>query len=254
MLVAILVPTAGGGATAAAAEDLGPGHDLCLEVSSDVMPVGAWEQVVEAVSSTVASRTALFPDPTLALTADPAQPGSAGTPARLSIDSGRAGAAPADASMSCGDRQDHWLARFGRDFLQAGADRMLAEAPTTPGIDSEVVIEWYPEQTRLQTMLTFAGPLDIPNGTCWVDDALSIDATSGSAVASGEQGLETSLFAEGACGRFFDHLPDGGAGEQAITLLPTEVTLDDGRTLRFIASDVTVDHDGVTVGGSVEVR
>ena len=129
---------------------------------------------------------------------------------------------------------------------------MLAEAPTTPGIDSDVVIDWYPTEARMRTTLVFAGPLDIPNGTCWIDDTLSVDSVTGTIVASGERGLETSPFAEGACGRFFDHLPDGGAGEQAVTLLPRIVALTDGSELRFVAEDVRVEEDAVSVSGRLE--
>ena len=65
------------------------------------------------------------------------------------------------------------------------------------------------------------GPLDIPNGTCWIDDALTVDACRPApSWPAASRALKTSPFAEGACGRFFDHLPDGGAGEQAVTLLP----------------------------------
>jgi hypothetical protein len=101
-------------------------------------------------------------------------------------------------------------------------------------------------------MLVFAGPLDIPNGTCWVDDVLSVDAVGGIVAASGEQGLETSPFAEGACRRFFGFLPDGGAGEQAVTLLPLSVELDDG-VIRLVAQAVTVRDDAIVMAGSLDV-
>ena len=55
-------------------------------------------------------------------------------------------------------------------------------------------------------------------------------------VTSGEQGVKTSIFAEGACGRFFDHLLQGGAGEQAVTLFPSHVALPTGETLHFVAT------------------
>jgi hypothetical protein len=129
---------------------------------------------------------------------------------------------------------------------------MLAEAPTTPGIDSEVIIYWYPDETRMRTLLAFAGPLDIPNGTCWIDDVLAVDAATGTVVASGEQGLKTSPFAEVACDRFFDHLPDGGAGEQAVSLLPATVTLAAGSELRFVAEEVLVTDEAVSVSGRLE--
>ena len=198
-----------------------------------------WRAVAASVSESLAQRTALFPTPQLDQ-----------EPARIDIDSGHLGGDPGHAG--CLQPGAEWTARFGRAFLEAGADQMLAEAPTTPGIDSEVTIEWYPDEARLRTTLVFAGPLDIPNGTCWVDDSLSIDEVEGIVVASGEQGVKTSPFAEGACGRFFDHLPQGGAGEQAVTLLPPTVTLPDGHELRFVAEDVLVEEDAVSVSGRLE--
>lgn len=129
---------------------------------------------------------------------------------------------------------------------------MLAAAPTTPGIDSNVEVRWYPDEARVRTWLEFEGPLGIPNGTCWIDDTLSIDE-GGAARASAETGLQTSPFAEGACGRFFDYLPLGGAGQQAITLLPTEVSLADGSVLRFSVETVDVESDAIVISGAIEV-
>ena len=192
-----------------------------------------------AVSETVAERTALFPAPRVDQ-----------EPTRLDIDSGHL--SEERGYGSCLESGSEWTARFGRAFLEAGADQMLAEAPTTPGIDSDVTLEWDPDDVRVRTTLVFAGPLDIPNGTCWIDDALSVDADAGVVVASGEQGVKTSPFAEGACGRFFDHLPDGGAGEQAVTLLPMSVALPDGSELRFVAEGVRVADDAVWISGRLE--
>jgi hypothetical protein len=213
--------------------------DVCLEVAAGAVAMEDWRAVAASVSESVAQRTALFPAPQLVE-----------EPARIDIDSGHLGGDPGHAG--CLKPGTDWTARFGREFLEAGADQMLAEAPTTPGIDSEVTIEWYPDEARMRTALVFAGPLDIPNGTCWIDDTLSIDAAEGIVVASGDQGVETSPFAEGACGRFFDHLPQGGAGEQAVTLLPPRVVLPDGDELRFVAEDVLVEEDAVSVSGRLE--
>jgi hypothetical protein len=212
----------------------GSGADVCLEVAPEAVTPAEWSTVVEAVGEAVTARPALFPAPSLRV-----------EEGRLDIASGHEGT-PSEAGP-CLVPGYGWTARFDRTFLDAGADRMLADAPTTPGIDSEVHIEWYPDEARLRTVLVFAGPLDIPNGTCWVDDALAV--ADGAVTASGDQGLRTSPFAEGACGRFFDHLPDGGAGEQAATLLPAVVELGDGTALRFVAEDVLVQEEAVLVSG-----
>jgi hypothetical protein len=191
------------------------------------------------VAEAISGRPALFPAPRVGQESS-----------RLDIDSGHI--RQVRDYGGCLEPGAEWTARFGRAFLEAGADQMLAEAPTTPGIDSDVTIDWYPSEGRMRTTLVFAGPLDIPNGTCWIDDALVVDAETGTVAASGEQGLETSPFAEGACGRFFDHLPDGGAGEQAVTLLPTSVALPGGGELRFVAEDVAVTEHAVSVWGTLE--
>jgi hypothetical protein len=215
--------------------------DVCLEVAGGTVSAEDWEAVSNAVREAIAERGALFPAPHL----------SRGD-ARIDIDSGHLdGGADAIGCLAPGSE---WTARFGRAFLEAGADQMLAEAPTTPGIESNVSIEWHPDEARMRTTLTFAGPLDIPNGTCWIDDALSVDREAGIVVASGEQGVKTSPFAESACGRFFEHLPEGGAGEQAVTLLPRTVALPDGDELRFLAEDVVVADDAVSVSGRLERR
>lgn len=227
-------------------------RDVCLEVAPGVVTADAWARFTELVAERVAERTALFPDPVTTAVVPEALPGAAMPSLALHIDAGHPAAGSAESTATCLQPGLGWSARFGRPFLSAGAELMLAEAPTTPGIDSSVTLEWYPDEDRILTRLDFAGPLDIPNGTCWIDDALTIDEASGTAVASGDQGVETSLFAESACGRFFDHLPDGGAGEQALNLLPTGVELEDGRVLRFVAEQVRVVPDAVIVGGRLE--
>jgi hypothetical protein len=232
--------------------------DVCLEVSVDGLPEGTWDTVVAAVGDVVAARPALFPDPVLTVEPAAGDESTLAPTARIDIDAGHAAPppdGPADAtSTGCLLPGLDWSARYGRSFLEASADLMLQEAPTTPGVASDVVLEWSPDERRVRTLLTFAGPFDIPNGRCWVDDTLSIDPAAGLAVASGDQGLETSPFAEGACGRFFDYLPDGGAGEQAVTLLPAEVLLDAGGSVAFVATIVTVEGDAIVVGGSIDLR
>lgn len=250
----LLIGVMGAGAPVA----LSQGHDhpdLCLEIVTDGLPDGAWEQVIETVmSESVTVREGLFPAPAVEAT-ETADPASGASPsARMAVHSGHTGGSVPGASAACLQEGLDWTVRFDRAFLTSSAAQMLADAPTTPGIRSEVSIEWHPRESRVRTLLTFAGPLDIPNGRCWVDDVLTIDETTGIAVSSGDQGLETSPFAEGACGRFFSYLPDGGAGEQAITLLPTEVLLDDGTRLRFISTEVTVTEEGIAVGGVLDAR
>jgi len=248
VLVVVLVS----GLAVAAHADSEGAADVCLEVASNAVPADAWTRLTDEIGETVAERTALFPDPTIEIVVHEALLGAATPSLRLDIDSGRESGGTLRPGAPCLEPGLDWSARFGRDFLDAGADQMLADAPTTPGIDSSVDLEWHGDENRIRTTLVFAGPLDIPNGTCWIDDTLSIDDASSTAVASGEQGVKTSIFAEGACGRFFDHLTNGGAGEQAVMLLPTEIELEGGRALHFVAERVTVTPDAIIVGGSVD--
>jgi hypothetical protein len=220
-----------------AADLLPPGDaDVCLEIASSAISTEEWAALGSPVTEAVGARTAMFPSPRF---------DSAGN--RLTISSGHAGLA--SGHDGCLEGGHEWTSRFDRDFLEAGAELMLAEAPTTPGIDSAVTIEWHPQESRLRTTLEFAGPFDIPNGTCWIDDVLAV--ADGIVTTTGEQGVRTSPFAESACGRFFEHLPQGGAGEQAVTLLPMTIELPDGGQLRFVAEEVSVQEDALVVAGSL---
>lgn len=212
--------------------------DVCLEVAPGVLSQAEWSALAKPIDQALESRASMFPAPSRIDVAP-----------RMDIWAGHDGSAPGPGA-TCLESGSEWSARFDRAFLESSAEQMLADAPTTPGIGSSVAIEWYPDEARLRTTLVFAGPLDIPNGTCWVDDALTIDGDAGLVVASGEQGLKTSLFAEGACGRFFDHLPDGGAGEQVVTLLPAQVTAAAGGVLRFVAEEVRLSDEAIIVAGS----
>ncbi|MFV2062224.1 MAG: hypothetical protein ACC726_01765 [Chloroflexota bacterium] len=252
LLAAFMVASIGGGATVTLASEDATRSDVCLELAPEALPEGAWEQVIAAVMTAVASRPALFPNP--AFTVVPTTAIAAGTNARLDIMATDLDEQAPAADAVCLAETSQWTARLGRSFLDDGADRMLKQAPTTPGISSSVEVQWFPDENRVLTTLEFAGPFDIPNGRCWIDDSLSIDEAAGTAVASADQDLKTSPFAEGACGRFFDFLVDGGAGEQAISLLPSSVPLDDGSTLYLLISDVSVEEQAIVISGSLEIR
>lgn len=246
----MLLLAAAAPSVAASDQDL----DVCLEVASSAVAAEPWAQVVGQVEDVIAERSALFPSPTIVASRHDGLLGAAPASVGLHVAAGHPGSTSASTSATCLRPGLDWTARFTRSFLQAGAEVMLAQAPTTPGIDSSVTIEWFADEARLRTTLVFAGPFDIPNGTCWIDDVLSVDATRGLAIATGEQGARTSPFAEGACGRFFDHLPQGGAGEQAVTLLPVEVALATGGSIRFVVTELSVSDDAIEVGGTLESR
>lgn len=214
--------------------------DVCLEISGGLSD-DDHAAVVDAVAVVVAENETLFPDPTVTPT---------GT--RIDIHAGHPDL-PAVSGVPCLMVEFDWTARFSREFLIEGAELMLEKAPRTPGFDSSIELEWFPDEARLRSTLSFSGPFGIPSGTCWVDDVLTIDPGSGRAVASGDRGMDVSPLGDVVCGRFYDNLSGGGAGEQAVNLLPAEVALGDGRTLRFVAETVHVFDDALAVAGIVEV-
>jgi len=238
----------GGGVTAA--DDGVP--DLCLAIAPGVLPDGAWEKIVAAVEHSAWERPVLFPRPAFASAA--AVVGTSSQVARLEVTADAGDLEGGRETADCLDSAAQWTVRVSRAFLDEGADRMLAVAPTTPGIESSVEVEWYPDQARVVTMLHFAGPMDIPNGRCWIEDVLSVGAAAGVAVSRVGRGLETSPFAEGACGRFFDYLVDGGAGQQALGLVPSSVALAEGATIVLVAEDVRVDPVTIGISGRIEFR
>lgn len=227
---------------------------VCVEVSADALPPAAWGDVIAAVSTAVASRTDLFPAPAI-VSSSPASSGEAPPVSyRIDITPDVTLDGPPQMPNECLGRNVDWTILVGRDFLDVGADRMLELAPTTPGISSNVEVSWFPAENRVRTTLHFAGPFDIPNGTCWIDDTLSTDTQLGRYTSEQHQGLETSPFAESACGRFFDYLANGGAGEQATKLLPLAIDRSDGRVLELIPTEVVVGERDIRLGGTVRVR
>ncbi|MEX1344986.1 MAG: hypothetical protein AB1Z63_09970 [Candidatus Limnocylindrales bacterium] len=213
--------------------------DVCFEIAPELLGPGDWETVGSAVDRSVAQRPALFPSPRIAR-----------TPTRLDIDSGHL--TEERGHGSCLVPGFEWTSRFEREFIVAGADQLFEEAPKTPGFSSSGTIEWYPEENRLRTRLQFSGPLGIPNGACWVDDVLTVDDATGAVGTSRARDLDTSPFGSVVCDRFFSYLPDGGAGEQTVSLLPESVALADGSELRFVVRDVVVAEDALVVSGRLQ--
>lgn len=240
--------------------------DVCLAVAAEHMDLEGWAALVSAVDVSMASRPTLIPDRSVVAIPDPAEVSQAdgldgGVPAgerwRIGVwstggsDVGSSEPyAQALAEAACGPSDAAWSATLAGAFLRAGTQRELAAAPSTPGFESSIDVEWRAGEPRVRTVLRFSGPLGIPNGTCWMDDLLLIDA-AGAAGAEVETGFTTSPFGEGVCGRFEAFLPDGGAGAQAVALLPTRVDSDDGGSLTLVASTVTVTDGGIELTGTL---
>lgn len=253
---------------AAAAPDPEGLPDVCLAVAGAVtsdapdLTPEAWAAVVTAVDAAVAARPTLIPDRSVVADPDPAGARGDRGPGGLRIGIWSTGGSEPGSSArrlehlsaaGCPDHEAPWSVRVSGDFLRAGTKRELAAAPTTPGFESQIDVEWYPAEGRVRTMLEFSGPFGIPNGRCWMDDFLDV-GDDGRARSRVETGLRTSPFAEGVCGRFEDHLSDGGAGAQAIMLLPTEVAVADGSSVRFVVDSVEVTDDAIVLSGSLDLR
>lgn len=237
-----------------AASEAAPGPDMCLAITD--LSATAWASVVVDVADTAAAHAILFPDPLMVT--DPAPSGAPVARATIAVwATGGSDPAvtddPPDLAGQPGARPDctvegsGWLLRFERGFLDAAADRMLADAPTTPGFSSSVDLEWAPGDDRVRTTLTFSGPFGIPNGTCWIDESLASDA--GRVVVAADTGMQTSPLGDIACGRFFEHLGLGGAGAQAVSLVPVDVEVPGAPGLRFDVTAVDVTDDAILVSG-----
>ena len=264
ILLAALVSSLSATATSVAAAEpdvLAP--EICLLVDSPEVDDADWSAIVEAVQASLALRPVLVPAPIVLTLSEESPSGirqvgvwaDSGTTDTgfLPADptEGHCGAAVSGTDPDEGDSADGtWSAAITGEFLRAGTKRELAAAPTTPGFSSSIDVEWDEAADLVRTVLTFSGPLDIPNGTCWMDDVLSADGSGGTR-AETTTGSQTSPFGDGVCGRFEEYLANGGAGAQAIVLLPRAIVLPAGE-VRLQVDGVDVRDDAVHLWGTVE--
>jgi hypothetical protein len=256
LLVILLAALGSSGGAALAGEATAPPPDICLTVGLGSVDEAATAAVVDAVADALAARPVLIPDPIIG-SVSAREPGVGDPRLRLGIwTAGQDGfvEAPssADATAWCGEEPGpgSWSAEISGAFLRAGTMRELAAAPTTPGFSSSIDVEWDEAADLVRTVLTFSGPLGIPNGTCWMDDVVSADGSGGTRSET-TTGSQTSPFGDGVCGRFEEYLADGGAGAQAIVLLPREIALPAGE-VRLRVDGVDVRDDAVHLWGTVE--
>ena len=242
------------GPPAVAADAVAP-PDLCLAVGlerADPMDVDA---IVGALGDALATRPVLIPAPSILPVVSDLSDGShfVRVPAWSDAATAPAKAArPGDVPGLCGDDvpAGSWAAAIAGEFLRAGTKRELAAQRTTPGFTSAIDVTWDDAADRVRTVLTFSGPFDIPNGTCWMDDVVSADGQGGTH-AETTTDSQTSPFGDGVCGRFDEYLSNGGAGAQALVLLPREIGLPGGRVLRLSVDGVDVDADAIRLWGDV---
>jgi hypothetical protein len=244
-----------GGSTSAAAQ-VSPPPDICLAVELDRLDEATTSAVVDSVQAALATRPVLIPALSI-VGPDPTTAESPGATIRLAMWTNGAAEPMAAADVpgaGCGTDvmgEGTWSASITGEFLRAGTKRELAAAGTTPGFTSDIDVEWSEADDLVRTVLTFSGPLGIPNGTCWMDDAVSADGQGGTHAETTTDSV-TSPFGDGVCGRFEEYLANGGAGAQALVLLPREIALADGAVLRLRVDGVDVRADGVHLSGGVE--
>lgn len=149
----------------------------------------------------------------------------------------------------CPGRPDGWSIRVTQALLADGADRLLAGADFSEEWTASMEVELRPAESSIRTVLSFSGPLNI-SGSCWVDDLVSVDPTSGTTVVSSEADDDAGLPGLIACRRFADSLPDGAAGEQALALIPTMVAIEGAPDLRLVTDSIDLSTEAIVIEGS----
>ena len=239
------------------AAQVSPPPDICLAVDLDRLDEATTSAVVGSVQDALATRPVLIPALSI-VGPDPTAAESPDATIRLAMWTNGAAepmAAPDVPGAGCGTEamvEGTWSASITGEFLRAGTKRELAAAGTTPGFTSDIDVEWSEADDLVRTVLTFSGPLGIPNGTCWMDDVVSADGQGGTHAETTTDSA-TSPFGDGVCGRFEEYLANGGAGAQALVLLPRDIALADGDVLHLRVDGVDVRADGVHLSGGVEV-
>jgi hypothetical protein len=212
---------------------------LCFGMVASAIGDAGWQAVSDALVASARSAVHLFP-----------QPEAAEGPTSLGIweepESGLSRPAPLCAVSDAG-----WQATVGRGMLERGALRRAASVELSAGTTAAVSVRFDPKATLVRTQLDFSMPLGV-GGKCWVDDRLGVEAGTGRAVSARQVGQYVTLFGDYGCRRFLELMPEGGAGEQAVELLPWEVPVGGGSVVRLVATSVTLDEDAITVAGRFE--
>jgi len=279
--VAIMVTAAGcalaGGTSGVHADttgtlaEAGAAPAVCIEADASALDRGAWAEVLEAIEMATEQKPDFFPDARVVSVPDLTEPWDAvDTPTvRIGI-----WASASDAPDSAAGRRQRlvatdcladgasWTTTISGGLLQAGAERILAGArlpddsgspPIREDAEAAIAVELDPADGLVRTTLQFnvpVGPLRL-GGTCWIDDTLAVDGATGTAITRASSGMDVDPFTESACQKFAAFMTEGGAGEQALALLPLEITLDDGMTARFVAASATVGDQSLVMSGAV---
>jgi len=245
VIAAIAVATVAGSPADAVTGPAGP-PDLCLALGAPGLATSTIDAVDQELRSGIAIRPLVFPAPVVERSAD-------GTVTVFQVRSGAA-ASPgvgAEHGGTCPVAGDGWTLRVGRDLLQGSAERFLASAGLPDDVATAIDVELVPDQGLVRTTLRFEGGFGV-GGTCWVDDVLSVDPATGAAHAGDELHQDLHFLApQDACTRFRAFMPDGGAGQLAIRLVPAAPT-EGIDPVRLRVGQVAVAADAITVSGTIE--
>ena len=248
-----------------------PAPAICIEADASALDPGAWAEVLEAIELATERQPDFFPDAAIVSVPDLTAPWET-----TDIPAVRIGiwATADDAPDSAEDRQQDvaaadcladaagWTTTISGDLLQAGAERILAGArlpdesgtpPIREDAEAAITVEFDPAEGRVRTTLEFKVPIGFLRlgGTCWIDDVLSVDPATGTVVTSASTGMNVDPFTESACQKFGAFMTEGGAGEQALSLLPVAIPLADGTTARFVATSANVSARGIVMSGAL---
>ena len=262
----------GGNVAMATEAEAAPGPGLCFEAITSSIDVAAWSDVLGAFEAAVDENPDFFSDANVVSIPDLR---SAWEPQSFeTVKIGVWSASPDEARSTeqlrdalaahqCRASESIWEARVSRDLLFAAAELILARArvpdesgepPIPADATTEIIVDFYPEEARIRTMLKFNVPVMFlnPGGECWIDDVLvpGGEGVPPTSIATG--GQQTDPLVGSACDLFRAFMSDGGLGERALSLLPAKVTLSDGTTIALEASVVEVAVDTLILGGTIE--
>lgn len=70
-------------------------------------------------------------------------------------------------------------------------------------------------------------------------------------VASASADMDVDAFMESGCQKFQAFMTDGGAGEQALSLLPVAISLAKGTSVSFLPTSIDVGSDAIVMSGPI---
>jgi hypothetical protein len=246
---------------------------MCLEAESSVLDAEAWGEILRAVAVAVEGEPDFFPDGAIISLPDLSRPWEPQGVDTVKIGIwGTGGNDPGStderrerlAGTDCLRDGSEWTTTISHALVLAAAERILAGArlPQDDGellisedIEADIDVEFYPTEQRVRTILDWSKEAFLlrVGGLCWIDDVLAADA--GEVVVSSQAGKDvTPVVGEAGCALFQEFLDETGAGERAIDLLPTEISLADGTVVRFVVESVEVLDTEIVMAGSLETR